>query len=42
MSISYRASSRKARGGELACELRGDRVKTGGKVAPCLAGVIDV
>jgi len=31
-----------ARGGELACELRGDRVKIGGKVAPYLAGFIDV
>jgi PhzF family phenazine biosynthesis protein len=31
-----------ARGGELACELRGDRVKIGGKVAPYLAGVIDI
>jgi PhzF family phenazine biosynthesis protein len=31
-----------ARGGELVCELRGDRVRIGGRVAPYLVGAIDV
>jgi predicted PhzF superfamily epimerase YddE/YHI9 len=39
---SLSALQRSARGGELFCELQGDRVHIGGRVVPYLKGEISV
>ena len=44
MSLAARLAARQvsARGGELACELRGDRVVLGGRVIPYLEGTVEI